>query len=79
MASHRDDRPDNSTAPFSRKAEDRLDFEENQKRTAEDNRRVDNAFLGGSYAATLIWALLCFGVVGGTVVAAVMLLFMGRD
>ena len=80
MLPHQDDRHAAAAAgPFSRDAEDRLDQLENQQRTPQDIRRVDNAFMGGSYLATLLWGLVCFGIVGGTIAVATLLFFMKRN
>jgi hypothetical protein len=77
MLPETDDGHDRSTGPFSREVEDRLDAAENLARTPDEVRRVDNAFLGGAFAGTLLWMLLGFGIVGGTI--AVVLLFILRS
>jgi hypothetical protein len=78
MLPEKDDRRDRSTGPYSREVEDRLDATENLARTPEDVRRVDHAFVGGAYAGTLLWMLLGFGIIGGTIAVAT-LLFIFRD
>ena len=55
------------SSQFSRQAEDELDHQENLRRSADDVRALDAAFVGGSALVTLLWTVLFTGATGGIV------------
>ena len=58
---------DNLTGSFSREREDELDWQENQRRSADDVRRVDGLVLAGSSLVTFLWLTAGLGAVGGVI------------
>jgi hypothetical protein len=65
---------DKMAAAPSREREDELDWLENQRRSAEDVRRVDGRFLAGAALGTFVWAALGAGTIGGIVAVGTWLL-----